>query len=731
MNEKNRIDALEAEVQRLSGQLTIYQQHLRQIERELLLLRRGEETASIPSTPPVPPVAIPPRPISVPPPPVAAPRPVTRSQTPTEEYIGGNLLSKIGIAALVIGMAIFVKYAFDNDLIGPWGRLLLGWGLGAGLTGLALWLKPKYLTYSAVLLSGGVATAYLTTYAAFYFYHFLPPPVAFGLMVAITLFTVWQATQYEVQWIGLFGLVGAYAVPFLVGGNGAAWGLFVYMTILNTGVLALAYQRNWLLMNTAAFSFTWLIFIAFIINGFDRPGYVWISLVFGAVFFLQLYANQLIYPLFQKEYVNNRTILLMILNSFFYFFPTYFILNEHHYPTLTITAFTLANSLVHGGIAWYMHQRNFAVLSRTSLALMLVFLIVAVPIQLEGDWITILWAAGAAALYYLGVNRSSRLLRVFGIALIYLAAGSVFVYWYDPVIQSPNYLPYFNRTFLTNFLYLAALVFMLFQSYRNDRTGLFPNSLLILLLGTAYFIGWVEWERYFNIQVNRYAPLIEKVVFMSYSALYLGLVHWGLSRRSLGIWKAFSLGLSGLLFLYIVAEHPILDLVNQYLKVPATPLFLRFLLYVSLAVWTWGLYRMIPEYTPGWKKIRNGFLYVIHVIPLWILSQELMTHLILLDPLHAEEQRLQATQAGFSVLWGVYSLVLIVLGFTQKVKRYRLSGIALFGIVLGKLLIFDLSRVPTGGKIIIFLSVGVLLLVTSFLYQKYKDKLLEDDQPVQ
>ncbi|MDQ1088684.1 DUF2339 domain-containing protein [Siphonobacter sp. SORGH_AS_1065] len=722
MNERNRIDALEAEVQRLAEQLSSAQKNLIQIQRELSSLRPDTTPVkTVTQTPIAPPSA----PVSAVSPPVITKPAPTYAKTPTEEYIGGNLLSKVGIAALVIGIAIFVKYAFDNDLIGPWGRLALGWSIGSALVTLALWLKPKYLTYSAVLLSGGVATVYLTTYAAYYFYQFLPSPLSFALMVLVTLFTVWQATRYEVQWIGLFGLVGAYAVPFLVGGNGSPWGLFVYMTILNAGVLSLAYQRDWQLMNTSAFFVTWLIFIAFIINGFDRPGYVWISLVFGTIFFLLMYANQLVYPLFQKAYAHHRTILQIVLNALFFYIPTYFILKEQHYSTLSITAYTFTNSLFHGGIAWFLRQRNLTSLADASLSMALVFLILMVPIQLEGDWITLVWAGGAATLYTLGIQRSSKILTHFGTALINLTACALLIHGYSIPNPSLDYLPYWNLTFFTNALFLAAVIFMLIQSIKAQQVGFSRKLLGLLLFVMGYYVISMEWDRYFAAQGNlRFPQSIRNLVFSIYTSLYIGATLVIIAPRRLYFWQVASLVLSVLIFIYIFFQNPVQAVTLLTIKTPTAWINARYLLYLGIAGITYGLYRMIPDDSNNWKQTRNLFLYAIHGVILWVLSQELVTLFILNSPAEAAEQRLMATQAGFSVLWGVYSLTLIVLGFSKKIKRYRLAGIALFGVVLIKLLIFDLSRVATGGKIIIFLSVGVLLLVTSFLYQKFKDKLL-------
>ena len=84
-----------------------------------------------------------------------------------EKFIGENLISKIGILVLIIGVGIGVKYSIDNNLISPLARVILAYLFAFGLVALAIWLKPKYLNFSAALLSGGMAILYFVTYFAY------------------------------------------------------------------------------------------------------------------------------------------------------------------------------------------------------------------------------------------------------------------------------------------------------------------------------------------------------------------------------------------------------------------------------------------------------------------------------------------------------------------------------------------------------------------------------------
>jgi len=73
---------------------------------------------------------------------------------------------------------------------------------------------------------------------------------------------------------------------------------------------------------------------------------------------------------------------------------------------------------------------------------------------------------------------------------------------------------------------------------------------------------------------------------------------------------------------------------------------------------------------------------------------------------------------GLTVLWGVYSLFLIIIGIWKKKYYLRISGISFFGVILIKLFFYDISHLNNISKTIVFVSLGVLLLIASFLYNK-------------
>src|SRR6185295_1258738 len=75
---------------------------------------------------------------------------------------------------------------------------------------------------------------------------------------------------------------------------------------------------------------------------------------------------------------------------------------------------------------------------------------------------------------------------------------------------------------------------------------------------------------------------------------------------------------------------------------------------------------------------------------------------------------------ALSILWGGYALGLIVYGLMKDLKYIRVTAITLFGITLIKLFFYDMADMGTIAKTMVMIVLGVLLLVASFLYNKFK-----------
>ena len=81
--------------------------------------------------------------------------------------------------------------------------------------------------------------------------------------------------------------------------------------------------------------------------------------------------------------------------------------------------------------------------------------------------------------------------------------------------------------------------------------------------------------------------------------------------------------------------------------------------------------------------------------------------------------------ASISVFWTIYAIALISLGVMFQIAFLRWWALALFGLTIGKVFLFDLAVLPTPYRIISFMVLGVILLLASWFYFKYQKALEE------
>src|SRR5690606_37323565 len=117
-------------------------------------------------------------------------------------------------------------------------------------------------------------------------YEMMPQGAAFGLMALFTLLTVAAALFYNRQVIAHIGVVGAYAVPFLLSTGSANYlFLFIYMAVINAGILAVSVLRYWTSIFCAASLLTWLIYFAWFASRYNADQHLGLALTFLGIFF--------------------------------------------------------------------------------------------------------------------------------------------------------------------------------------------------------------------------------------------------------------------------------------------------------------------------------------------------------------------------------------------------------------------------------------------------------------
>ena len=679
-----------------------------------------------------------------------------------EKFIGENLINKVGIIITVIGAGIGAKYSIEHQLISPLTRIILGYLLGIALLGVGIKLKTKYENYSAVLVSGAMAILYFLTFAAYDFYELITQAVAFSMMVVFTIFTVVAALSYNRQVIAVIGLVGSYAVPFLLSdGSGNHIFLFSYISLINVGILIIAFKKYWKPVFYCAFVLTWLVFFSWYVTSFDTHDHLTEALIFTTIYFIIFYLSFLSYKLIREEKYNKGDIIILLLNSFIYFAFGYGILSDHDIGHQFLGLFTLSNAIVHFIISAIIYRKKLADRNLFYLisGLVLIFITIAIPIQLDGNWVTLLWVGEAALLFWIGRTRRVAIYEQLAYPLMILAFGSLLQDWNGTNINLKDVRPVFNIQFLSSLIFAAAFASVTWVNlqekyklpddalprFRNLFNFIIPAIFILSLYGSMlveitnffdqkYILSFRKGNAdqlgfassYYDGDIKRF-----KVVWtMNYTLLFLSLLSF-INFRKLKSQQLHLVNLVVSFFTILTFLTAVLtalgdlresylaqNLANFYERGPLN-LYIRYISFGFVAL-LFLVSRQYLNHPPLKPERTRVFELVLHGTVIWVLSSELLHWM---DILVFEN----SYKLGLSILWGIYALLLVILGIWKNRKHLRIVGIILFAITLCKLFFYDIAHLNTIKKTIVFVSLGILLLIISFLYNKYKDRINDEE----
>lgn len=690
---------------------------------------------------------------------------IPKPKSDIEKFIGENLINKIGILITVLGVVFGAKYSIEHDLVSPLTRIILGHLVGLGLLGFGMKLKAKYESFSAVLISGAMASLYFVTFAAHILYQLIPQTAAFAFMVVYTAFTVFAALKYDRKVIALIGLVGAYAVPFLLSdGSGKVVVLFSYMAIINIGILVIAFKKNWKVLYYSAFACTWIIVLGWLFAKYNET-HLALALTFATIFFLTFYLTFLAYKLLHNEPFKRRDVVMVLLNSFTFYSVGYYVLADNHSTSNLVGLFTLINAIVHFGVASYIHSRKLADKNILHLiaGLTLVFITLTIPVQLDGNWVTLIWVFEAALLFWIGRTKGVAFYEKLSYPLLLISGFSLLHDWADQHFRvfQETFTPVLNVGFFSSMLFSLAVLYVVFiqrkQEFKPafDETKLFSKFLNLavpaLFLSSLYFAFQNEIGMYFlhayeqsaitttgeeysemSSISNNYDLLIFKRIWeINFTLLFfsiLAFVNIKRLKNDLLGWVssgflAFSIFLFLLTSLYEISElreSYVDQVLSEYFHIGAFHLTIRYISLAFAALAMIALGKSIKQPTFN-GKLAVPFEIFTHIVIIWVASSELIGWMHL-------SGFTQTYKLALSILWGLYAVMLIAVGIWKKKQYLRIGAIVLFGVTLIKLFFYDISHLDTIAKTVVFVSLGILLLIISFLYNKFKHIINEPEK---
>ena len=657
----------QADESRWAEELLTLQRRVGELERQVAEMRRfgGEVVSAAPKAdvPPVSRVEV----FSVPPPPPSLTEEAGRKapRASLEDRLGSQVFSLVGILAVIVGASWALKLAFEQGLIGPVGRVLIGLTAGVGLV---LWSelfrRREMRAFSYALKAVGTGLLYLTLWAAFQLYRLTPAGVALTAMVLVTAWNAFLAWSQDAELLAGYALIGGFATPLLLstGGNREGF-LFSYLTALDLGCALLVRWKPWRRLLLPAYAATAVYFIGWYARFFHvRARLPWdeqswetagFALAFFAIFGVVSARGWVGMEEAQAAGEIVRPVLVPLTNAAFVSLALYSVLQD---------------SGLHGGLAWLMvglaavylglmRVQATAVSAAVHLAMAVVFLTIAVPLKLSGESLTTAWLVEGLLLYWASTRVEAGESAARRVLLFLSAAG-------------------FG-------LGLTALVFHWVN--RSGGQGFFTADLGSALVAIGALAG-AAW-------LARQAPDI--------------------GRRG-GHFAACLAGIGGVGLLLMLRELAPASMQDGRRTAFLNAEFETALIGLGvLAGVSWLCFRLTrrddaPEVL---LRFAQGSFVLVNVFAIGSVVREISS---LWSAQGADVQRSLAI-SGFLMLYGAG---LLAGGFRARNAFTRWQGLGLLVLTILKVFLYDVSGLSAGYRVARFLGLGVLLLAVSFAYQK-------------
>jgi len=639
-----------------------------------------------------------------------------------EILLGTKVISWVGIVMSLVATAIFLKYAVDNDWIGPRGRLAIG--VVAGIVSLCFgerFRRRDWAVLFQTLTGGGIAIFYICLFFSFQIYELTAAPLSMGLAVWVTLFAVAMAVGHNAVSIALVGLIGGFLSPVLLStGDNHPYALFAYIAILDLVAVGAAYFRKWRALDIFCFAATAILYQAWYTKYYDSTQLT-PALCYMWLFYVMFLLIPSLYNLTRRLTEDIDSLSLIVANSAYSLYCFYNVLFDSHRQLLGF--FVIGQSLLVFLLfrLWTARTQGSTNSARSLLIISLALVALAVPIQLKLYGIPIAWAFEGAVFTYLGLRFRQIITRVAGAAALLLSAGGLLA---QLPLHHKAFLPVFNVSFGSWLLVIGLALVMGYLLYRRygdfagDRKILGAVSFAIAaVLGCALLSLEISdyWRFSANpdYQTHRMSSLIVLWALIGLATASV-LQKMNLRRAVSDVqppdWMPVSWGVSGIgvvLFLVGLVQY---DIPSEWLIFNST--YLPKLFFIILLWWLASRFRRKQDASPAYE-LSYGFTG--HALFALLSAFELYRW--------SDHSSLLTDRLGFALIsgaWALQALALVWFGLIMRNQARRLAGLLLFALSVGKVCLVDTWELDMIYKMVSWLAGGLLLLGAAYFYQRYR-----------
>jgi uncharacterized membrane protein len=634
--------------------------------------------------------------------PVPATRPTSapHPQESLETVIGSRWLLYVGVVAVVIGVSYFIKLALDNHWVNETGRVVIAGAAGVMLAYAGTrFIHAGYVLYGQILSGAGMAIVYLSVYAAFNFYQLISRPAAFVLMCVVTIAAAWLADRQRSQGLALMAVGGGFATPFLLSnGRDAEVALFTYAAILVAGTMWLARRREWPWLDLLSYVSV-VLTLASWASAFYTPDKFLTTEAFLTVF------CGMFLGLVYESRASIGAAALEVRSTLWsapalYYCASLAVLYEHG---IALPLFLMVMLAVGIGVA-AARPRLSSVIRLASWILAAAPLVRWISEHADSTWFTtgLVVVGGIYAIALLAqldvIVRKGKRLDDIDLGLIH--ANGLAAYGGAYLLIDAVHPHAAASTALVFALWHLGLAGWLAKRDRDDA---------LHFAGVAFTLTSIA----IAIQFHGSGAI------MAWSAEGAAAIVLGLRERR--VW--FRAGGAALLVVSIVAlvfmqfDAPHLGQLVFLNRRALTAMFVIAALYSVAAVY----HRWFPESDRAVRP-RDVLLVTANALTLLMLTTETAAFWTLREPFMASAERARnarlVREAMISIIWAGYATGLIVAGLRRAYPPIRYFAIVVFSGTILKVFLVDLAELDRIYRVASIIGLGVLLLITSYLYQR-------------
>ncbi len=639
----------------------------------------------------------------------------------TEFAVGSKLLTGIGVFALILGVGFFFRYAFENNLISEGARIMIGIVLGIIVIAIGHMLRAKYAQYGHTLVGAGIGILYLSTYSAYSLYGLISTIPAFILLVIITALGVGLALAYNSKPLVSYAFLGAFIIPLLLPLAQSIHILFLYLIVLNLGVLLIARFKIWPEFTLASMIGSSVIFLQWVSGPYTEALYI-PTLLYGTLLFIMYFITSLLNFVYRDRNYKGIDGLLLYGTPTAYFLLMLSIVHGKEDIALLsamIGIFYIVFSLlIRAGFGALGELRTF---SNAMLCIASPFIAAATALHFEGSTITIIWAIEAVVMISIGYILQTSSNRIAGLVLTVFTCIRMFAF--DLNLPQGASIFFNERSATLLFVTLACLViWRIYNAYIPKITGVHHDEIVAGQAVGAFGL-YIVLFTWLTLEVNDFVSdfgLYIPVVWMIFTSVMMSV---GVLARD----KVFRVLSYVLLIVSIFAEF-----IMHYNLASSEPIFFNIrvatmivaVLTIAYIVWLSTTHKDV--FNDEERRLNVTLTLIANFMVIWALSLEIVSYF----RLQIENGQAFATventkRVSLSAFWLIYALGGLAVGIFRKSISVRYASIILFAISIFKIFLYDTANLSDVYRFISFITLGVILLVAGFAYYRFKSRILE------